>query len=391
MSGKASEKTPGKASEKVTEAPVLFEERPASNGKFVAIATLNVEKTLNSLSLEMTDMLLEKLAAWRSDAKVCMLLIQGAGQKAFCAGGDIQALYRSMVEHPGGPNPYAELFFEREYRLDYMIHTYPKPVMVWGHGFVMGGGLGVFGGCSHRICTERTRIALPEITIGLFPDAGASVFLNNMPYYLARFMALTGCQINGQDALKVGLAEHLIPNDKKPDVVAALTDINWGDIGEENAGKLTALLAGFENVTDFPDGQLSAHSELIQGLMLECNASSVLADFERALSKIDTDDTWLQRAIDTFLGGCPTTAHIVIEQLQRTADLSLEDRFSLELTIAVQCTRTGEFAEGVRALLIDKDNRAKWQYPERDAVPTSWVNEHFVEKWTDGNPLQDLG
>ena len=162
-------------------APVLFEELTCGNGKVVAMATLNVEKTLNSLSLEMIDLLTAQLVEWQSDDRISVVLFQGAGDRAFCAGGDIQALYQSMVEHPGGPNPYAEAFFEREYRLDYLIHTYSKPVMVWGHGIVMGGGLGIFGGCSHRVATEKSRIALPEITIGLFPDAGASVFLGKMP------------------------------------------------------------------------------------------------------------------------------------------------------------------------------------------------------------------
>jgi len=227
--------------------PVLFEEIPCQNGKVIAVSTLNVEKTLNSLSLEMIDLLFLQLVQWREDDRVAFVVFQGAGDKAFCAGGDVQALYRSMVDHPGGPNPYAEAFFEREYRLDYLVHTYQKPLIAWGHGIVMGGGLGIFGGCSHRIGTEQSRIALPEITIGLFPDAGASVFLEKMPSHLSHFMGLTGCQINAQDALMVGLADHLVANSEKAAVLSALTEQDWGDTAAVNALKLTELLMTFED------------------------------------------------------------------------------------------------------------------------------------------------
>lgn len=370
--------------------PVLFEELVCRNSKVIAVATLNAEKTLNSLSLEMIDLLAAQLIQWQDDDRIAVVVFQGAGDRAFCAGGDIQALYRSMVDHPGGPNPYAEAFFEREYRLDYLIHTYKKPMMAWGHGIVMGGGLGIFAGCSHRIGTEKSRIALPEITIGLFPDAGASIFLREMPLYLAYFMALTGCQINGQDALMIGLADNLIPWDQQAAVASALTEQKWGEIPSENRDMLSKLLTTFDDPSDFPEGQFQAHTALIKEMVSNCDKNNFLADFEKAVGQISIDDKWLQRAADTFLSGCPTTAHIIVEQMARISNLSLKQIFTLELTIAVQCSRHPEFAEGVRALLIDKDNQPAWQYPDRNQVPRSWVTEHFKEMWPSGNPLQDL-
>ncbi|MGK0463502.1 MAG: enoyl-CoA hydratase/carnithine racemase, partial [Candidatus Azotimanducaceae bacterium] len=152
---------------------VLFETRALTDGKQVAVVTLNAPKTLNSLSLEMIDLMLPQLIAWQDDPQIALVLFLSEGDRAFSAGGDIQNLYHDMVEHPGGPCPYCDAFFEREYRLDYLIQTYSKPTVVWGHGIVMGGGLGVMSACSHRVGTETTRIAMPEITIGLFPDAGA--------------------------------------------------------------------------------------------------------------------------------------------------------------------------------------------------------------------------
>ena len=369
--------------------PVLFEEIPCRNGKVIAVSTLNVEKTLNSLSLEMIDLLFSRLTQWQDDDRIALVVFQGAGDRAFCAGGDIQALYRSMVEHPGGPNPYAEAFFEREYRLDYLMHTYGKPLMVWGHGIVMGGGLGIFGGCSHRIATENSRIALPEITIGLFPDAGASVFLGKMPSHLAHFMALTGCQINARDALLVGLADHLIAHREKAALLTALTEEDWGDSAAENAIKLTGMLVTFEKGEEFPASRLQGHGEEIKVLFSGSGDDNFLGEFSRGLLAITTEDQWLQRAVKTFRSGCPTTAHIVVEQLRRIQNLSLHQMFEMELTIAVQCSRHPDFTEGVRALLIDKDNRPGWQFPTGE-VPQDWVEEHFEEPWASGNPLADL-
>jgi len=359
----------------VTE-PVLFEEIPSDNGMIVVKITLNVEKTLNSLSLEMIDLITPRLQAWQEDEQVAVIVFLGAGDRAFCAGGDIQDLYQSMVDHPGGPNPFAEAFFQREYALDYMIHTSNKPILVWGHGVVMGGGLGIFGGCSHRVCTEKSRIALPEITIGLFPDAGASNFLKQMPQHLAYFMALTGCQVNGNDAILVGLADHLVTNDKKDRVVDSLAREAWTGNLHENTVLLTNLLDSYSSTAEFPAGQLMAHSDAIEAAVAGCADGNFIKDFDAGLISIAADD-WFSRAIQNFRSGCPTTAQIIVEQLKRISQMTLAEMFAMELTIAIQCTRHPDFAEGIRALLIDKDNNPAWRYPKMGSVPEAWIAEHF--------------
>ncbi|MGI9294200.1 MAG: enoyl-CoA hydratase/isomerase family protein, partial [Pseudomonadales bacterium] len=137
----------------MSEPAVLFEKLPGVAEKHIGLVTLNVPATLNSLTLEMVDLIQAKLEQWQNDDSVVCVLFCGNGEKAFCAGGDVQALRRSSVENPGGPCEYAETFFAREYRLDYLIHTFKKPTIVWGHGIVMGGGLGIFAGCKHRVVT----------------------------------------------------------------------------------------------------------------------------------------------------------------------------------------------------------------------------------------------
>ena len=376
-------------------APVLFDLVPTQQGRTLGVVTLNTPATLNSLSLEMIDLLTPQLLAWRDDDDVVMVIFQSVSDKAFCAGGDIQALYQSMLDHPGGPNPYAESFFEREYHLDYLIHTYPKPTLVWGHGIVMGGGLGILGGCSHRIGTPTTRIALPEITIGLFPDAGATWFLGRMPAHWAYFVAWTGCQLNAQDGKYVGLIDYLIPIEQQPTVLEQLTIANWRSDAEVNKQQLGEMLGSFEISSDnFPVSPLMSHEARVTSLMADVLATEhPAAAFARAMKDFSLEnpgDKFMARAASSINSGSPSTAQIIYEQIQRAPDLSLAQAFQMELVIAVQCSRHPDFAEGVRALLIDKDNQPAWHYPDLGAVPQSWVDAHFSAPWS-VNPLMALG
>jgi len=369
---------------------LLFETVPGQQGSKLGLVTLNAPATLNSLSLEMIDLLMPQLIAWREDDAIAMVIFQSSNDKAFSAGGDIQALYQSMVAHPGGPNPYAEAFFESEYRLDYLIHTYPKPTLVWAHGIVMGGGLGIMGGCSHRIGTQSTRLALPEITIGLFPDAGATWFLSQMPRHWAYFMAWTGCQLNAQDGLVVGLIDHLLDYAEQAAILECLTNETWSADGEANKQRLSQILQDAAGaVPNFPPSQLVPHEARILAVMDQVLASEKPVSAFYAAVVDFADDKFLARAANGIKRGSPTTAHIIHEQLKRANGMSLQQTFELELVIAVQCSRHPDFTEGVRALLIDKDNQPQWRFGSVDAVPSEWLQEHFTPPW-DVNPLADM-
>ena len=152
-------------------APVLFAEKRTVGGGRVAFATLNAEKSLNALSIGMIRLLYAQLQLWEADPEICCIVLQGAGEKAFCPGGDLRDIYESMLEYPGPEisNPVMAAFFAEEYRLDYSIHTCSKPLLCWGHGIVMGAGIGLLNGASHRVVTEGSRLAMPEITIGFYP------------------------------------------------------------------------------------------------------------------------------------------------------------------------------------------------------------------------------
>ena len=188
---------------------VLFREHEGTNGCRIGHATLNAEKSLNALTLDMVDQLYEKLNLWRDDPAIVAVVLDGAGERAFCAGGDIRRLRQSVIDSDYGVNPYGEQFFAREYRLDYLIHRFGKPVLCWGSGIVMGGGIGLLAGASHRVVTQGSRLAMPEISIGLFPDVGAGWFLNRMPGKVGLFLGLTGLRMNAGDALFTGLGNSI--------------------------------------------------------------------------------------------------------------------------------------------------------------------------------------
>ncbi|MEO0437793.1 MAG: enoyl-CoA hydratase/isomerase family protein [Pseudomonadota bacterium] len=366
--------------------PVLFEELAAGEKKLARI-TLSAEATLNSLTLEMVDLLQQKLDSWSEDDSIAAVFIEGAGAKAFCAGGDVQALHASAAETPGGPCAYGEAFFTREYRMNYTLHTYRKPIICWGHGIVMGGGLGVMAGCSHRVVTERTRIAMPEITIALFPDVGGSWFLNHAPGRSGEFLALTGASINAADAIFIGLADRFIGSEHKPAVIEGLLAQHWTEDLEKNHALVRHVLRPFseQSVGCRPAGQVEPHLESINALMDGDNIHQVI---DRITAQ-DTDDPWLAKARDSLAHGSKLAALWIHRQLHETRHSSLREVFQSEIRLATHIIRHPEFSEGVRALLIDKDRQPAWLYAASRDVPTEVLDGFFEDPWP-LNPLADL-
>ena len=369
---------------------VLYQELNAQNGKKIGVATLNSEKSLNALSLPMVESLLPKLQSWQADPSISLVILDGSGDKAFCAGGDIRDLYKAMLDKPGEYAPYVEEFFTKEYTLDYLIHTFGKPVLVWGNGIVMGGGLGLMAGASHRVVTASSRIAMPEMAIGLYPDVGASWFLNRMPAGCGLFLGLTGASINAADAKFIGLADHFVLHDRKVALIDKLKGINWGDTIALNHQKLSDVLRSEEEQcrTQMPLSNIRPHQGEIEALAKHDSLQSAIA----AINAMQGEDKWLQKAKDSLAYGSPITAHIVFELLKLGQSKILADSFRLELGLSVQCGKLGEFTEGVRALLMDKDLQPKWQYKTVADVPQAVIAELFRSPWQpEHHPLRQLG
>ena len=364
---------------------VLLNEHRLEQELVLAEATLNVPATLNSLSLEMVRMLAPKLAEWRERPDVVAVVITGSGDRAFCAGGDIQALYHAIVaNHEAAEivNDYPFKFFKEEYELDFALHTFPKPVVTLGNGVVMGGGLGVFSGSSHRVVTETSRLAVPEITIGLFPDAGGTWGLGRMQQHWASFLGMTGSHVNAADALLTGMATHSVAQAGKESFVSSLCQLPFQGDPQADGNMLNEWLA------DQPQAQLpeSEMAKLPEWQVDVADLSSEVANLQALAGK----SKWIDRGLANLASGCPTTAGIVLEQLRRVPDLTLADSFRLELTVGTHCANNRDFREGVRALLIDKDNSPNWQYGSIESLDWAHVLSHFDDPWPE-HPLKNLG
>ena len=374
--------------------PVVFEERKAGNGARIGVARLNVEKTLNALSLEMIDLLGPQFDRWAGDEGIALIILEAAGEKAFSAGADLHRMHKTMLEHHASParddirgNAYAADFFGREYRLDYRIHACPKPVLCWGHGIVMGGGVGLMSGASHRVVTTESRVAMPEITIGLFPDVGGSWLLGRMPGSTGLFLGLTGARIQAADALFVKLADYCIAQTDKAEVMTALLAQPWTRLRADNDRLLTALLRA-KAKTNLAPGPVRQNLDLINNLC----ASGELHATAEAIAGLKTGDAWLDRAGATLAAGSPSTAGLTFELLRRARQMSLADVFRMEFVAALRCAQRPDLAEGIRALLIDKDQKPRWQPPVLSAVTPEWIAGYFECPWTaNGHPLADLG
>jgi len=375
-----------------SEAPVLFETREGRDGRRIGIATLNAPKSLNGLSLEMTRLLYAQLQAWADDASVACVVMRGAGDKAFCAGGDLHGLYRSMREYRDSgasdvtANRYAAQFFEEEYRLDYSIHAYPKPILCWGHGIVMGGGIGLMAGASHRVVTERSKLAMPEITVGLFPDVGGSWLMRRVPRGAGLFLALTGAPLDASDAIYAGLADVKLEHAQYDAVVDALSAHAWSGDAEVDRVRLREFLQGLAQ--PLAPGPLQMHAELIEHLVSAGTLERVVA----AIDALSSEDPWLQNARATLAAGSPGSARLAWTLQRDDGTRTLADTFRTEYVVALHAAAHGDFAEGIRALLIDKDRQPRWQPATLAQADAAWAAPFFQSPWAAAaHPLADLG
>ncbi|MCG8520954.1 MAG: enoyl-CoA hydratase/isomerase family protein, partial [Pseudomonadales bacterium] len=274
----------------MSDQPIVFEEWKTADGELIAVARLNTPRNLNSLSMDMISLLKPQLSRWAEDPKVQAVWLEAEGDKAFCAGGDIVSLYRAMTEP--GKLAEGERFFNEEYELDYQIHTYPKPIVCWGNGIVMGGGIGLMVGASHRVVTEHSKLAMPEVSIGLYPDIGAGWFLNRMPMRTGLFLGLTGARMNGADALFVNMADRFISHGLKDQVVDALKAADWQRADAQAV--VSAVLRQFEQQSReaLPASPVREHFEDIQQATDADSLEQVVAQ----LDELGAREDWLGKS-----------------------------------------------------------------------------------------------
>ena len=369
-------------------APVLFRTVLTASGHRFGHATLNVPASLNALTLPMVDLLQAQLSAWADDPQVAGVVLDGNGDKAFCAGGDVVGLYRAMrAAGPGKVPRDAADFFEREYRLDHTLHRYPKPLLVWGHGIVMGGGIGLMAGASHRVVTPRSKLAMPEITLGLYPDVGGSWFLSRLPGRTGLFLALTGAPLNAADALWAGLADRAARGEDHGAMLEGIAQARWDGEPAADAERLDDLLRALPSA-DLAPGQLAPQRDRIDALIGPHDTLAAIAPRLRSLAC--EADPWLAAAGSTFQKGSPTSAALALALQRRLRHASLAEVLRLEYQASVGCCVFPDFAEGVRALLIDKDRTPRWQGAAQEEGGDAHLDALLAPRFAGEHPLADL-
>ncbi|PFG57966.1 enoyl-CoA hydratase/carnithine racemase [Vibrio sp. ES.051] len=369
---------------------VTMSEMDCSDGVHrVGIATLDNPSSLNALTYDMLVQLNDQLIKWQDDPHVACVVLTGAGEKAFCAGGDVRAMYHVM--HNESKEKVAEFctdYFSLEYECDYLIHTYNKPIIGWGEGIVMGGGMGLFMGTSHKVVTPISRLAMPEINIGLYPDVGGTWFLSQIDPQVGLFLGLTGSMVNSSDAVTIGLAEWLLLEEQYSALLEALKGLQWD---KEDAKELVnTLLHSMEQqvIDSKPTTQICPYLEQIKEV---CKGYDLNAIAQRIMA-IEGNSQWIENAKKTFAAGSPITAHICFRQVKEYYGLSLADCFRLELSLSVRSALLGEFKEGVRARLIDRDGEPNWMFNNVSEVDENVIDTLFTSLWPDDeHPLANLG
>lgn len=350
----------------------------------IGFITLNRPAALNALSLAMINDLRSALEQLACDSNINAVLIRGAGEKAFCAGGDIRAIYESY-QSAGSVH---RDFFLTEYPLDYLMHSYPKPYIALIDGIVMGGGMGIAQGSRMRLVGERTRMAMPEVAIGFFPDVGASYFLSRLEGSLGAYLALTGVQIRAADALYVGLADAYLPRTGVDALDPELNALVWPGSRSEDGAVIAALiqkLAGQE----LPVAPLAQFRPVIDEHFAASSIHALLASLE-AESRPQFLE-WARSTLDLINTRSPTMLAVTLEQLKRGKSLTLAQCLRMELGMVRQSFIQGDFIEGVRAMIIDKDNAPAWRPQHIDEVTQDEVAQMFTDPWAGAtHPLATL-
>ncbi len=323
------------------------------------LITLNRPKALNSLNLEMIREIMRVLKSWETDPNVAFVVIEGAGEKAFCAGGDIRSVYEARLE---GKRDYKDALFREEYQLNYYISQYSKPYISLINGICMGGGLGISIHGSHRIVTEKAVMAMPETGIGFFPDVGGSYFLNRCPGQIGMFMAITGEKISGSDAIYAKLGTHFVSTDTFDAFREKLLSATSADQAQH--------IIDSSSMTPLPS-ELSTLKSLIDEIFDGTTLTEILDKLYAAKHPKAYD--WVRNLAKKS----PLSMAVAFTLLKKTKGMSLKKCLPIEFRLSQKFVEHYDFFEGIRALLVDKDNSPKWQPNHISKVKTAEVRDYF--------------
>ena len=320
--------------------------------------TLNRPKALHALTTAMCKAMTEALLAWRDDPAVKLVLMDHSGERGFCAGGDI----RMLAESGASDGKDARQFFFIEYRLNHLLFEYAKPVVVIMDGVTMGGGVGLAMPAGYRVATERTTFAMPETGIGLFPDVGGGWFLPRMPSHIGTWLALTGGRIKAADCELVGVATDFVESDKIEALKAAIV---------ADPAAIDGVLTEFEGDAGRPP--LAAHQDEIDRVF----GADTLEEILTRLKAAGTE--WADEQLRVMGTKSPQTMKVALRQLRLGGKMeSFAENMTMEYRIGARVVQRHDFIEGVRAVIIDKDNAPRWNPPSAEGVTDAMLDEIFA-------------
>ena len=340
------------------EPDILFERHRAAG-----LVTLNRPKALNAVTHDMLRALRAQLGEWAQDDAVTRVVVRAAGERAFCAGGDLRALYE---QGRAGRQEEALIFFRDEYALNAAIKRYPKPYVALIDGIVMGGGVGISAHGSHRVAGDRYQFAMPEVGIGFFPDVGATFMLPRLPGEIGTFCALTGERLKAADGVATGAATHRVRSDRFSDLLDALC-------GSEPVDAILASFTEFEG-----DSAVMARRRVIDRLFAGGRVEDILARLEQGAGSDSADAEWNAGVAATIRGKSPLSCKIALEQMRRGKQISFEACMQTEFRIVSRVVYGHDLYEGVRAVIIDKDNLPQWRPRRLTEVTDADVARHFA-------------
>ena len=328
------------------------------------VIRLNRPKAINAVTLEMFRDIDKALDVFEADPAVAVILLEGAGERGLCAGGDIRALWESSKVH----GDLGKVLWREEYILNARIKEFPKPYVSFMDGIVMGGGVGLSAHSSHRVVTEKTKLAMPEVGLGFFPDVGGTFLLSRSPGEIGTYFGLTGTTMNGPDAIHARFADAVVPSAKSPELREALTKVRAG----VTAAEVTALIAGF--ATGETAGPVAAIQSKIDGWFAHDRMQDIVAGLR-------SDGSELAQATLKTLNEKSPRGMVVTLKLLRLARTSrtLEECLVREYRAALEVFASDDFREGVRAAVIDKDRNPTWSPPRIEDVTPEMVAPYFAE------------
>ncbi|MCD4827570.1 MAG: enoyl-CoA hydratase/isomerase family protein [Acholeplasmataceae bacterium] len=343
----------------------------------IGIIKLNRKNALNALSFSMITKIKHILNQWIDDSNIYIIYISSLIEKAFSVGGDVKKLYHDAIKDDIEA---VSTYLSNQYAMDYIIQTYPKPIITYVDGYIFGGGVGLAIGSKYFITSEKTKFAMPETQIGFFPDVGASYFLNTLPNHIGRYIGLLGHVLGYNDLIYLKIADFCVTNENWDKVIDILYKKKW--IKEEVDFQIKHILATYSK-TDVPESYIEKHETHIKNMFS-------YATVKQMIEHMSTTDTFSKDVHEKLINLSPTALDVTLELLKQGENKDLLECLKMEHDLSLNVVKTHDFKEGVRSLLVDKDKRYNWMPKSYEHIKYEEVQNMFTQtpNW-DVHPIEE--